>query len=373
MPTTTDSEIRDALRALRDVEPTDADIHRATTAARPPSPARPGRGRRPLRVAVAAGGLAAVVTAVVAGLPASDSERASAREVLLGAAAAAAQQPATPLSAYRYSRIVARLTRASVLRGCTTCIASATVEQGSEQWSPRDWREGTHRSGTGRIVERSGDERVQRELIESLEFDEGRLGIPRARLLADPLLQDIPFADLPTDPVALRDLLQAAVLDLRWAGRAREAVKSERDAINGGRRQTPEQARSLLVSGVVNILADANITPRLRSALFGVLATVEGARAVGRVSDPIGRPGEGVEFDIDQDDAFMDNPASALRIVVDPDTSDLLAVWDRQRDPREVPVPTDRIAPGVRELEWIPEAWTAYVRTGDVARAGERP
>lgn len=360
MPTSTDTEIREALGPIREVEPTDAAVRRATLAARP----RPKRTRR-LRVALAAGALAAVATAVVAVMPSSDGERRSARDVLLSAAAVAAEQPAMPADGYRYARFVRRYTKSSMLRGCPTCVGSVTVEQEVEQWSPPAWSEGRRRYGDVRTVERSGDERQLRELTK------GWLGFDSPRLVADPSLQDIPFAELPTNPTALRDLLQSAVLDLRWAGRARRDIEFERDALREATPVTREQTRGLLIDGVISILGDAHITPRLRSALFGVLATIDGARALGRVTDPLGRSGEGVAFDIDRDDAHVNYPVTEQRIVFDPDTSELLAVSSNQRNPDERP----QVSPKVHEdsMGWYPESWTAYVQTGEVAKIGERP
>jgi hypothetical protein len=357
----TDTDIREALSAIRDVEPTDDDVRRAMTAARP----RRARHPRLMRAAVAAGAVAAAATAVVAGLPSSTPERASAHDVLLSAATVAAQQPPMPSDGYRYAKLVRRTTRTSMLRGCATCVGSVTAEQDVEHWAPPQWRDGRVRYGDARIVARSGDEQRQRELIKD------GLGFDSPRLLPDPSLQDIPFADLPTDPVALRDLLQAAVLDLRWAGRARDAIQFERDALHESSPQTPQEVRSLLINGVVSMLGDANITPKLRSALFGVLATVDGARALGRVDDPLGRSGEGVAFEEDTDDAAIDYPPSERRIVFDPDTSELLAVSWARRDPRALPVP--KAALKDREIGWYSEAWTAYVRTGEVANMGQRP
>lgn len=272
-----------------------------------------------------------------------------------------------PADGYRYARLVRRVTYASMGRDCATCFGAVTREQGVDQWSPPDWRDGARRYGDVRIVGRTGDEQRQRELSE--DRPGGFFDTPR--LVADPILQDVPFADLPTEPGALRDLLQAAVLDLRWAGRARDAIKSERDGINGSAPQTPQQARTLLVDGVISILGDAHITPRLRSALFGVLASIDGARALGRVSEPLGRSGEGVAFDDDTDDAYVDSPAFELRIVVDPDTSELLPVSSAQRDPTARP----RLGPKLRDVThtWITGTSTMYVRTANVAKLGERP
>jgi hypothetical protein len=310
-----------------------------------------------VRAAVAASATAAVATAVIAGLPSSDSERASAKDVLLGAAAVAAEQPETS-GRYRYTKLVRRSMRSSMVRGCTTCVGSVTAEQEVEQWTPRDWRDGRRRYGDVRIVERSGDPERVRELTEGPFFDSPRLA-------ANPVLQDIPFAELPTEPLALRDLLQAATRDLRWAGRARAAIEFERNAGIGKGRERFE-----LINGIVSILADANISPSLRATFFRVLATVDGARALGQVTDPLGRTGQGVAFDDDIEDTAMDYPAVELRIFVNPDTAELLAVSRAQRDPNERPVPKA----GFRddEIGWG-SAWTAYVRTGDVAKVGERP
>jgi hypothetical protein len=338
MPTVTDSEIRDALSAIRDVEPTDADVRRATIAARP-------QPRAPRRRSVA-----------------RPQPRAPRRR---SAAAVAAEQPAMASDGYRYAQLVSRMTRASMVRGCATCVGSVTWEQDNEQWSPAQWRDGRRRYGAWRIVERVGDEQRQSALTKYPPSSEG------PRLLPDPSLQDIPFADLPTDPEALRNLLQAAVLDLRWAGRARGAITYERDAINEGRPPTPEQTRSMLIGGVTSILGDAHITPRLRSALFGVLATIDGARALGRVTDPLGRSGEGVAFDVESEDAALEYPAFERRIVFAPDTSELLTVSVSQRNPSVRPVPKAHLK--ARDVTWISNLRTVYVRTGDVAKVDERP
>jgi hypothetical protein len=79
---------------------------------------------------------------------------------------------------------------------------------------------------------------------------------------------------LPTTPAALRQRLLGV---------------AERD----GARTPAEQAQWLWVQ-TPNMLAEWPLTPRTRAAAYRLLAGLPGIRSIGRVTDPLGRPGVAV-------------------------------------------------------------------------------
>lgn len=100
---------------------------------------------------------------------------------------------------------------------------------------------------------------------------------------------------LPTDPVALRDLLYT---DL------------------------PQNSRSeddLAFDQITALLVESPASPALRAALWKVASQIDGVRLVGEVTDAAGRTGTALELTIDYDPG-----TEVLRLVVDPGTGTLL-------------------------------------------------
>ncbi|WP_326724506.1 MULTISPECIES: CU044_5270 family protein [unclassified Streptomyces] len=70
-----------------------------------------------------------------------------------------------------------------------------------------------------------------------------------------------------------------------------------------------------LYNSIVQLLATAPSSPQLRAALFEILAGMDGVRLVGPAKDSAGRQGTAVEWQ---------GPELYHRLIVDPDTSDVL-------------------------------------------------
>jgi hypothetical protein len=73
----------------------------------------------------------------------------------------------------------------------------------------------------------------------------------------------------------------------------------------------------ILYPSIVQLLATSPAGPALRSALFDVLAGLDGVRLIGPVKDSTGRHGTAVEWQ---------GPSTHYRLIVDPDTGEVLEV-----------------------------------------------
>jgi hypothetical protein len=109
---------------------------------------------------------------------------------------------------------------------------------------------------------------------------------------------------LPTDPVALRDLLYT---DL------------------------PENSRSeddLAFDQITALLVESPASPALRAALWKIASQIDGVRLVGEVTDAAGRTGTALEMTI-----RYDHGTEVRRLVVDPETGTLLERVDSYDGP----------------------------------------
>ncbi|MEU5868057.1 CU044_5270 family protein [Nonomuraea sp. NPDC047529] len=100
--------------------------------------------------------------------------------------------------------------------------------------------------------------------------------------------------DLPADPAALKKVLQ------QWA------------------RQAGQQSDEALFAEAVSLLSQLPTTPRIRAALYRMLADLPGVQNLGRISDPLGRVGTGIELQ-----------GGVQRIVIDEASGRPLAMEDR--------------------------------------------
>jgi hypothetical protein len=317
-----------------------------------------GRRRRAGRLATT-GALGAVIAGItLAALPSRPEDRAgglSATQLLRTAAAAAADEPApAPFTGFRYVKTINRMTWA-------TSTALVTAERPEEEWLSVEGH-GTRIGGRGYIVSRAGDpdvaERIAQTVTPLLAAETGHHAV----------YDRVPLRDLPTDPDELRALLEAALRDGRWSeGHSRFAPIGP---------HADDVVRYTLASQVVMLLSEANASPPLRAALFGVLARIEGFASLGRVHDPLGREGDGVEIRFataaDPPDTSLsgDNaraPAT-LRVIFDSQTSDILS-WSINR-PAELTTSSPSTAREIHDL--LAESHT-YVATGHVDNDGQRP
>jgi hypothetical protein len=119
----------------------------------------------------------------------------------------------------------------------------------------------------------------------------------------------------------------------------------------------------------VLLLAMGNLTGGQRQALFGVLSSRPGARALGDIKDATGRKGVGVAL-------RLPDSGAELRVIIDPETSDILQSSEvMPPPPAHAP---DAPAGAPRLPQWPPPVWLAertqvFLSTGSVAALGDRP
>jgi hypothetical protein len=340
---TTDTELREALAPLREVEPTDEEIARVLAAA----PA--ARPRPRLRWALAMGAATAAVVGLLAALPGGDSRRPhDAHGIFEAAAATAAQQP-TPL-AYRYTRVLDRFVDAVNADGRRGRV---TYQQTSDNWTSDGFE--------GRTVASQGTASWDAPPTDALRRAAGSGAIVKRYdgeyRYGDGPLARVPFDAIPDDAAAAGRLLEAAIRDGRWMPNP-----------NG----QPHWARGVVEAEVsrsaVTLLALGNLTGAQRQALFGVLSTRPGARSLGAVTDAAGRHGVGVALP-------LPDVGGELRVIIDPKTSDILQSTEALPPPPATP---PKLPAGVRMPPWPPpvslaERTQVFLSTGSVAALGDRP
>jgi hypothetical protein len=352
---TTDTDLLERLAPLRELEPTEEEIARLLAAAdelRAPRRAL----RRPARAVALVAATAAVIGALAALPGGKDSTSPKdAHGILQAAAAVAADQPA-PL-AYRYTRVLDRLVNA-VNAGAEH--GRVTYDQTSENWTSDGFR--------GRTIAARGTETWDAPPSPALRRAAGVGYLPTAYdgdfRYGDGPLAEVPFAQLPTDPEALGRLLDAAIRDLRWAPRPGDRVPNDYPEHPRWAPGYPKQWQvdEEVIHSAVLLLSLGNLTSDQREAAFQLLASRPGARSLGEVTDAIGRRGLGVEL-------------GGLRVIIDPDTSDILQTSQVSGPPPGEPPATPGTA---RKPPWPPPASLAerdevFLSTGSVAALGDRP
>ena len=119
-------------------------------------------------------------------------------------------------------------------------------------------------------------------------------------------LARVPFARDPRDAAAAGALLEAAIRDGRWL--------PDR---NAHPHWAPGVVDSEVARSAVLLLAMGNLDGGQRQALFGLLGSRPGARSLGEVTDATGRKGVGVAL-------RLPDFGAELRVIIDPETSDIL-------------------------------------------------
>jgi hypothetical protein len=348
-----DTDLLDALEPLREVEPTPDEIARVLAAAdalRAPRSTRRPRRRRPA-FAVALVAATALLAGVLAALPGGRTDRPQdAHGILQAAAAVAAEQP--PPAAYRYTRALDRFVYVVQAGGARGRV---TADQKAENW--------TADAFAGRTVAAQGS--VAWAAPPSAALQRAGSG---AGAIAKPYdgdfrygdgpLARVPFDAIPTDAAAAGRLLDAAIRDGRWMPRQPSTPP----------RWGPGVVDAAVSRGAVTLLALGNLTSDQRAALFGLLGTRPGARALGDVTDATGRRGVGVAL-------ALPDTGGELRVIVDPRTSDILQSTETLPPP---PTEQPRVPAGARMPPWPPPMWLSertevFLSTGSVAALGERP
>lgn len=347
-----DTDLLDALAPLREIEPTPAEIARVLAAAdelRAPRPSRAPR-RRPA-VAVALVAATALLAGALAALPGAGTHRPlDAHGILQAAAAVAAEQPAP--GAYRYTRVQDRFVYA-VQAGPEH--GRLTAAQGAANW--------TADAFAGRTVAAQGTVTWAAPPSAALQKAGAAAGAIAKPYTGDfrygdgPLAR-VPFAAIPTDAAAAGRLLEAAIRDGRWMPRPP----------NSPPHWGPGVVEAGVSRGAVTLLALGNLSSDQRAALFGLLGTRPGARSLGDVTDATGRRGVGVALP-------LADTGGELRVIVDPDTSDILQSTETLPPP---PAQPPRLLAGARKPPWPPpialaERTEVFLSTGSVAALGDRP
>lgn len=301
--------IREQLTALRDLEPSADEISRVRALA-----ANDIGGRRwPVRPVafVPAAVLAMCAVAAIAFLPAGQTTRIPGATEALVAAASAADNAAGP-AAFSGFRHVVLLTHEEKFISRPTARpgqqANYTVDGREELWIDSRQR-GVMRVHSRSVSDLSGDPSFF-DWIKKTE-PSGPTTTPYA--YGDGTLARVPLAALPTDPAKLLREVKTAERDGRWSPHGRWTLSGVRAS----------EFDHWLALTMVSLLATTNATPALRGATFRALALMDGVKDLGRLRDPQGREGHGIEVSTDR---F----GSALRVIFDPATSDILWWRDTQ-------------------------------------------
>jgi hypothetical protein len=282
--TLSDEQLREALAPLRAERPSEAEVLAVVAAASSVRPRKSLLRRRLWRGAVAvaaATACAAVALSVLPGSPQGPASRpGSAPSILRATAAVAAEQPEPAPGRYRY---VDWLDRWTQLNG------AVTYEQRVETWVDENY-EGHRIQHEGRVSSDDPvvDGRILYERSEGPYLPDG----PRTRL-----------AELPTAPEALRDAL----------------VDEYKSANRRPGRPGENQAHYDLVRKVVHLLGLAS-EPKLRAALFELMALTPGVEPAPGAIDPRGRGGRAVRIP-----TRPDGSGGRITVIFDPHNGELLS------------------------------------------------
>ena len=300
---TADPDLHETFAPLREVEPTPEDIARVLAKAdelrSPRSLAAP---RRRAGRAVALVAATAAVIGAIAALPGGDdsSRPSDAHGVFQAAAAVAAEQPA-PAGLPLHAR--ARPLR---LRGQRRRRRARPRHRGAELGELDVRRlEGAHHRprpgpprGRRRRARRSWRRRATSARSSSRTTATTATATARWRACPSPRYR--------ATPPSAGALLEAAIRDGRWM--------PDR---NAHPHWAPGVVETEVGRSAVLLLAMGNLDGGQRQALFGLLGTRPGARSLGEVTDATGRKGVGVAL-------RLPDLGAELRVIIDPETSDIL-------------------------------------------------
>jgi hypothetical protein len=307
--------------------------------------------RRPARVVALVAATAALIAGLAA-LPGADTDRPQdAHGILQAAAAVAAQQPGP--AAYRYTRALDRFVY--VVNAPDGQSGRVAEQQSSENWTSDGWR--------GRTTAARGSAAWSAPPSAQLLTAAGALGAVVKPYdgdyrYGDGPLARVPFAAIPDDAAGAGALLEAAIRDGRWLPQR-----------NAHPHWAPGVVDSEVARSAVLLLAMGNLDGGQRQALFGLLASRPGARSLGEVTDATGRKGVGVAL-------RLPDSGAELRVIIDPETSDILQSSEAMPPP---PAQAPPLPPGAQHAPpWPPPAWLAertevFLSTGSVAGLGDRP
>jgi hypothetical protein len=281
---------------------------------RPASAAAPAWRRSRPRVAAALAVVALLVALPTLLLDGDERGQPAVGEVLRAAAAIAATQPAEPPPGpgqYFYTRSrEAYLTTVVFNPRCATHLCDREhPREATRGWSvltPRLRQTWIAANGAGRAREVSAKPEFltpgQRRAWK--EAGSPRLGSGHVEDFALPGQPFLDTSDLPTEPEALRRLIEARKIPLV-----------------GG---PPGEAETFTLIG--DMLRNTYLPPDFRAALYRVVAELPGVESLGEVKDPVGRTGAGVAYT---------RGSIAQELIFDPGTSALLG--EREVAARRIP------------------------------------
>lgn len=241
---------------------------------------RAARNRARLRpgrlglVAAATIALSLVLVAAVALLPGSDPGSESLDQAMASVAAVAAKDPATPFGKgeLRFLRTITAYRDMAVSGGIAWMTTRPKL---TDRWVDASGSGRERIVKGGRQFASTADQRAWRQAGAP---DIGEIGGPvetHERALASGDIRyalDIPIGELPSDPAALKTLVEQTV-----------------EEANGS---APKAAKALELIG--DLLRDPATSGEVRRAAYLALAEIDGVAYLGSRPDPLGRPGEAV-------------------------------------------------------------------------------
>jgi hypothetical protein len=126
------------------------------------------------------------------------------------------------------------------------------------------------------------------------------------------------ISKLPTDPAALRRVLET------WTESATD--KSAWEFVH-----EPYESQRILFSQARDLLFLVPAPPKVRAAMFRILADLPLARTTGTVKDPLGRPGVGVRLAPPRNTSHLVWNVDSIVLIIDPRTGTLLATQQPDR------------------------------------------
>ncbi|MEU0568211.1 CU044_5270 family protein [Nonomuraea sp. NPDC005983] len=97
------------------------------------------------------------------------------------------------------------------------------------------------------------------------------------------------------------------------------------DRANGRWGNDPQWREAALQGGCMEIVFGLPVSPAVRASAYRILAGLPGMKSLGRVTDPLGRTGEAIGYQVDADSARQ-NVYDVIH-VIDPETGLPLASW----------------------------------------------
>ncbi|GAA3935583.1 hypothetical protein GCM10023085_16220 [Actinomadura viridis] len=290
--------------------------------------------RLPLALGVVVAAAAIAVTAIVA-VPRSTQQPTgagihslAARDVLL-VAADRTEQATTTTGHYWHTQI---RTGTLIRVGTKKDPYVIEREQLREQWIARDPRGRSWfitRDATA-LPRSNADEKAWKRAGSPRRWHLNDQGVTAVPIEGNDLVTNGQWASaVPGDPsgralhlgnwwATVRDVQELPADPLRLKEQIVQKSNSSKDMFDPN---TPKQSDTLAFQVGAQLLLDVPVTPKVRAAAYRMLAGLPGVRSLGRLKDPLGRPGVGVAMP----EARSDGSILERQLIIDPGTGLLLA------------------------------------------------